>query len=89
MFDMASTVTTLTERGQVSMPAALRVKLGLQPGQRLMWKIVSENEFRVVVVRKPSARSGHSMRGFMKRYQTDMPETTSEWMDLLRKGEPA
>lgn len=82
-------MTTLTERGQVSMPAALRAKLGLQPGQRLLWKIVSENEFRVLVVQKAGSRSGHSMRGFMKRYQKDMPETTSQWMDLLREGERA
>ena len=84
---MGHTLTTLTERGQVSMPSALRKQLGLRPGQPLMWKVVSENECRVVVVRTPGAASGHSMRGFMKRFQKGMPESTSGWMELLREGD--
>lgn len=51
------------------MPAALRKKLGLRPGQPLLWKMISDSECRVVVVRKPADRRGHSMRGFMKRFQ--------------------
>jgi bifunctional DNA-binding transcriptional regulator/antitoxin component of YhaV-PrlF toxin-antitoxin module len=69
------------------MPAALRKKLGLRPGQPLMWKMISDTECRVVVVRKPVDRRGHSMRGFMKRFQKSMPATTSGWMELLREGE--
>jgi len=84
---MANSLTTLTERGQVSMPASLRKKLGLRPGQPLLWKMISDTECRVVVVRKPVDRRGHSARGFMKRFQKGMPETTSGWMELLREGE--
>lgn len=84
---MVNSLTTLTERGQVSMPAALRKKLGLRPGQPLMWKMISDTECRVVVVRKPVDRRGQSMRGFMKRFQKGLPETTSGWMELLREGE--
>jgi len=84
---MVKSLATLTERGQVSMPAALRKKLGLRPGQPLLWKMISDTECRVVVVRKPVDRRGHSVRGFMKRFQKGMPDTTSRWMELLREGE--
>jgi len=84
---MNSTLTTLTERGQVSMPAVLRKQLGLKPGQPLMWKILSDHECRVVVVRKPDVNRGESMRGFMKPFQKGFPKTTSGWMKLLREGE--
>ena len=69
------------------MPASLRKMLGLRPGQPLLWKMISDTECRVVVVRKPLDQKGRSMRGFMKRFQKDMPDTTSGWMELLRKGE--
>ena len=84
---MANNLTTLTERGQVSMPAALRKKLGLRPGQPLMWKMISDTECRVLVVRKPTARRGRSVRGFMKRFQNGMTATTAGWMALLREGD--
>ena len=41
--------STLTERGQISVPAALRKKMRLKPGQRLRWESISEREARVVV----------------------------------------
>jgi len=69
------------------MPAALRKKLGLRPGQPLLWKMISDTECRVVVVRKPIDRRGRSVRGVMKRFQKGMPETTSGWMELLREGD--
>jgi AbrB family looped-hinge helix DNA binding protein len=84
---MNATLTTLTERGQVSMPAALRKQLHLQPGQPLMWEKVSDDECRVIVVRKRKITGAKSMRGFMKRFHADMPATTSGWMDMLREGE--
>jgi hypothetical protein len=49
--------------------------------------MISDTECRVVVVRKPVDRPGHSVRGFMKRFQKGMPETTSGWMDVLREGD--
>ncbi|MGB8354866.1 MAG: AbrB/MazE/SpoVT family DNA-binding domain-containing protein, partial [Chthoniobacteraceae bacterium] len=81
--------TTLTERGQVSMPASLRKQLHLKPGQPLMWEKVSDDECRVRIVRQPGAKTVKSMRGFMKRFQTDptLPKTTAGWMKLLREGE--
>jgi AbrB family looped-hinge helix DNA binding protein len=86
---MKGVFTTLTERGQVSMPASLRRQLGLRPGQSLMWERISDDECRVRIVRKPEAGIAKSMRGFMKRFQADsnLPKTTAGWMKLLREGE--
>jgi len=84
---MSGTLTTLTERGQVSMPASLRKQLHLRPGQPLMWEKVSDSECRVTIVRPRKSGDARSMRGFMKRFQKGMPATTADWMDLLREGE--
>lgn len=84
---MPNTLTTLTERGQVSMPAGLRRQLGLKPGQPLIWEKVSDNECRVTIVRKNKPDGVRSMRGFMKRFHKDLPKTTSAWMRMLREGD--
>jgi AbrB family looped-hinge helix DNA binding protein len=86
---MKGTLTTLTERGQVSVPASLRKQLHLKPGQPLMWEKVSDDECRVRIVRPRETKATKSMRGFMKRFQTDttLPATTAGWMKLLREGE--
>lgn len=83
---MAEIATTLTDRGQVSMPASIRRELGLRPGQTLLWKRLSENEVRVKV---PHRGGGPSMRGFMKKFLAGGPRTTSGWMKILREGERA
>jgi len=69
------------------MPAALRRKLGIRPGQPLMWKMISDTECRVVVVRKATDRKGRSMRGFMKQFQKGPAKDTAHWMSVLREGE--
>ena len=86
---MKGALTTLTERGQVSMPASLRRQLQLKSGQPLMWEKVSDDECRVRIVRPREKKNAKSMRGFMKRFQADsaLPETTAGWMKLLREGE--
>ena len=82
---MGEMLTTLTERGQVSMPSSLRREMGLRPGQPLLWKRVSDREVRVTV---PGRSQVGSMRGFMKKFHRPaMPSTTAEWLKLLREGE--
>jgi AbrB family looped-hinge helix DNA binding protein len=82
---MAELLTTLTERGQVSMPSAIRRQMGLRPGQPLLWKRISDHEVRVMVqCRAP----GKSMRGFIKKlHKKKVPVTTDDWMQILREGE--
>ncbi len=71
------------------MPASLRKQLHLKPGQPLMWEIISDDECRVRIIRHRGNKTIQSVRGFMKRFQTDsvLPKTTAGWMKLLREGE--
>ena len=89
VFSMKGVLTTLTERGQVSMPASLRRQLRLKSGQPLIWEKVSDDECRVRIVRRRKAGAAKSMRGFMKRFQagSNLPKTTAVWMKILREGE--
>lgn len=77
--------STLTERGQVSVPAALRRKMNLKPGQRLRWESISDREARVVVETKgpggPLAALGYARKLGRKARRTD------SWMKELRAGE--
>ena len=83
---MKEAVTKLTERGQVSMPSSIRKKMGLLPGRKITWKLISENEVRILVgERKPKPRG--AMRGAMKKYQAGKSGTTADWMRVLREGE--
>ncbi len=80
--------TTLTERGQVSVPAEIRRALRAKPGQTLRWQVVSDHECRVVV-EPPTPLGAEAMRGFMKRVRRRRrwPKRTAGWMRLLREGE--
>jgi AbrB family looped-hinge helix DNA binding protein len=40
---------TVTERGQISIPARLRREMHLEPGQTLLWEKVSATECRLIV----------------------------------------
>lgn len=77
--------STLTERGQISLPAALRRALRLRPGQKLRFEAVSDHEFRVFTPREkipgPLAMLGHGRTlGIARR-------RTKDWMKELREGE--
>jgi AbrB family looped-hinge helix DNA binding protein len=77
--------STLTERGQISLPAALRRALRLRPGQKLRFEQVSDHEFRVFTpldtVPGPMAMLGYARRlGRPAR-------RTRDWMKELRQGE--
>jgi AbrB family looped-hinge helix DNA binding protein len=41
--------STITERGQVSIPAELRRDMHLKPGQIVIWERVSETECRLII----------------------------------------
>lgn len=41
--------STITERGQVSIPAELRRDMHLCPGQTVIWERVSETECRLII----------------------------------------
>jgi AbrB family looped-hinge helix DNA binding protein len=79
-------VTTVTDRGQVSIPAELRRDLDLLPGRRLRWEKLSAGEMRVVVLPEEQPAGAQAMRGFARRFR-DQPRTTADWMRELREGE--
>ena len=81
--------TTVTERGQVSIPADLRREMHLKPGQTLIWQRVSATECRVIVPPKPTTKPDPvAALGFAKRHGLKvLHKTTAEFMRELREGE--
>jgi bifunctional DNA-binding transcriptional regulator/antitoxin component of YhaV-PrlF toxin-antitoxin module len=83
---MKHAVCTLTERGQVSFPAALRRRMRLRPGQKLRWEAVSETEARIVV--EPSAAPDpEKALGFGPKVRGGRARRTADWMREIRGGE--
>ena len=79
---------TLTERGQISVPAALRKAMKLCTGQRLAFERISDREFRVLV--KHDAPAGPiAMLGYARKIRPGAGRRTSDWMRELRDGERA
>lgn len=77
---------TLTERGQISIPAELRRLMHLQPGARLAFAQVSDNEFRVYR-QDATAQGPRAALGWARRLRPGQGRTTAEWMRELREGE--
>jgi AbrB family looped-hinge helix DNA binding protein len=77
--------STLTERGQISLPAELRRALRLRPGQKLQFEAVSDREFRVFT---PAAATPGPLAalGYARRLRSK-PRRTRDWMKELREGE--
>ncbi|MEI7899177.1 MAG: AbrB/MazE/SpoVT family DNA-binding domain-containing protein [bacterium] len=82
--------TILTERGQISIPAAIRKKANLVPGQRLLWHQTGHNTFSVTLETVPKKRRrAVGLIGYARRFFPDggMPKRTDEVLKLLRQGE--
>lgn len=82
---MNTLITTVTERGQVSIPAEIRKHLGLKPGQRLEWEVVSDQECRVRRSGGRRVAGAEAMRGFARQFRP--VRLTSAWMAELREGD--
>jgi bifunctional DNA-binding transcriptional regulator/antitoxin component of YhaV-PrlF toxin-antitoxin module len=78
--------STLTERGQISVPAALRKAMRLRPGQRLQFAPISDHEFRVFT-RNDAPAGPMAVLGYARRLGNAPARRTSEWMRELRDGE--
>jgi bifunctional DNA-binding transcriptional regulator/antitoxin component of YhaV-PrlF toxin-antitoxin module len=78
--------STLTERGQVSVPAELRKTMRLHTGQRFSWQRISDREMRVVIEEeKPTGPL--SVLGYARKLRPKTPLSTDQWMRELRQGE--
>jgi AbrB family looped-hinge helix DNA binding protein len=84
---MRARTTVVTERGQVSIPAAIRKELGLKPGQPLVWQKLSDRECLVRVPRKKKPLGAKAMLGFAARFRGERGRPTAEVMAELREGE--
>ncbi len=82
---MKTQITTLTERGQVSVPAEVRARMGLEPGARLEWEVVSDGECRVRVSAPVRVAGAQAMRGYARRFRP--VRRTRDWMAELREGD--
>jgi bifunctional DNA-binding transcriptional regulator/antitoxin component of YhaV-PrlF toxin-antitoxin module len=77
---------TLTERGQISVPASLRKAMKLRPGQRLSFVPISDHEFRVLA-EDPTPLGPMAMLGYARRLREGPARRTRDWMKELREGE--
>lgn len=82
---MKTHVTTVTARGQISIPADFRAELGLRPGLKLLWTAPGDRTLRLSVREPPKRKSFVEALGYAKTFRETM--TTAEWMKLLREGE--
>ena len=82
---MKTLETVITERGQVSVPAAVRKKLHLQPGQRVVWEAISEQECRMSVRNSRTPAGPLAMLGYARKFRKT--RRTAEWLRELRAGE--
>jgi AbrB family looped-hinge helix DNA binding protein len=82
---MKTLVTTVTERGQVSIPAQIRKQLKLNSGEHLVWEAVSDHECRILVAPKQHTVGAVAMLGYARRFRP--PRRTSAWIAELREGD--
>jgi AbrB family looped-hinge helix DNA binding protein len=78
--------STLTDRGQISIPSALRKAMNLRPGQRLKFTAVSDHEFRVIAA-NDDAPGPIAMLGYARKLRAGAARRTSDWMREIREGE--
>jgi AbrB family looped-hinge helix DNA binding protein len=74
------TATTITTKGQVTIPKRVRDSLGLKPGKKVTFGVDKDGHAIIIPVGKPSASSFANVRGKLK----NDPLTTDEIMALLR-----
>lgn len=82
---MKTMITVVTERGQISIPSAIRRSLGVTPGERLIWEATGEHECRVRRLDETPIKGAMAMRGFARRFRS--VRSTADWLKELREGE--
>jgi AbrB family looped-hinge helix DNA binding protein len=84
---MSDLTTTLTERGQISIPSAIRKDLHLKPGQKLHWQKITEHECRITISPGHEVPGPLAMLGKARRFRPNDHRSTDEIMRELREGE--
>ena len=70
-----SDITILTDRGQLQVPAWVRERLALQPGQRFAWSVLPDGDLQVHVVRQEATARRTQWRAYAR---TTLGERTSD-----------
>ena len=79
--------STITERGQISIPAKIRREMHLEPGQVVIFERISATECRFTVEARPIKKPDPlAALGFAKRHGLPVM-TTEQWTGLLRQGD--
>lgn len=82
--------TTLTSKGQVTIPKHIRDRLGLKPGSRLIFDVNKDGEL-VLRPEDDSVRKAHQERleRALAEVKVDIPwnGTTDEYMAIIRGEE--
>ena len=84
---MHDDVSTVTERGQIAIPTAIRKALNLKPGQKLHWALVSDCECRLFPDASAKAPGPLAMLGYARKFAPEDLRSTDEWMKEVREGE--
>ena len=63
--------TTVTERGQISIPAAIRKHYHLKPGMGIEWLVTDEGIYLLPVPKDPIAAFRGSSKGLLKALLED------------------
>ncbi|NIR32559.1 MAG: AbrB/MazE/SpoVT family DNA-binding domain-containing protein [Gammaproteobacteria bacterium] len=74
--------STITSKGQTTIPKEIREQLGLSPGDRVEY--VVEPDGRVVLL--PATRHVNELRGILKHRAPARPVTLEEMDEAIRKG---
>ena len=80
-------ITTITARGQTSVPASLRRAAGLKAGRRLRWEQSSEFEFRVTVAPAEDVPGPLAVLGYGLKFRDARLVSSDDILRKLREGE--
>ena len=72
---------TMTSKGQITIPAEVRDKLGLDPGDRVQFIEIREGEFSIV----PATGSVHELKGLF-RGRRAKPVSLEEMERAIARG---
>ena len=79
--------STLTERGQTSVPADIRYLLNLKPGQKLLWSKINDHEVRVTAEHLSTCVGPIATLGFARKFNPGDYRGSDEILRELRGGE--
>ncbi|MDD2601137.1 MAG: AbrB/MazE/SpoVT family DNA-binding domain-containing protein [Kiritimatiellae bacterium] len=82
---MKTLVTTVTERGQISIPAEIRRRMNLTSGQCILREMASPTKCRIRPQTTRQPVGAKAMLGYAANFCAT--KHTDEWMKELRQGE--